>query len=68
MSLERDLNSLFGRKRKSYLVAVYPDGRQFEIRMQGGAYYWANGCGSYPLSAARENVERLGGKVERRYR
>jgi hypothetical protein len=56
------------RKPRSYLVAVYPNGRVFEITKRGRVYWWDTGRGSFPLSAARENVEAEGGRVERRYR
>ncbi len=57
-----------GGTRRSYLVAVYPDGRTFEVYKKDGAWWWDHGKGSYPLSAARENVAQAGGRIERRWR
>lgn len=53
--------------RRSRLVAVYPDGTEHEVVKRNGAYWWRPNAGSYPLSAARENVEALGGRIERRW-
>lgn len=52
-------------RNKTIPVAVYPDGRTFRIRKSHGVWMWRHDSGSYPFSAAVENVEREGGRVER---
>lgn len=54
------------RRNKTIPVAVWPDGRTYVIRKRGKYWWWAHDRGSYPYSAAVENVEREGGRVERR--
>jgi hypothetical protein len=53
--------------RRFRLVAVYPDGSEYEVVKRNHAYWWKPNAGSYPLSAARQNVEALGGRIERRW-
>lgn len=52
-------------KAKTIPVAIYPDGRRYPIHKTGGVYMWSHDRGSYPFSAAVENVEREGGCVVR---
>jgi hypothetical protein len=53
-------------RKATKLIAVYPGGREFELRHRNGAWYWDNGKASFPLSAAIDNVKEVGGRVERR--
>ena len=53
----------WGMQTKTIRVAVYPDGSRFVLRKERGAWWYRRGEGAFPLSAAIENVEELGGKV-----
>jgi hypothetical protein len=54
------------RRRKTVLVAIYSDASEYVIHRKEGAWWWRATAGSYPLSAAIENVMNAGGRVERR--
>lgn len=51
---------------KTYLVAIYPSGREYRLRRARGVWWWDDDKGSHPLSAAIEDVKEQGGKIERR--
>jgi len=46
--------------------AVYPDGSAHRIIHRSGYWWWSHDSGSSSYAGAIENVESLGGRVERR--
>ena len=61
--------ALFGRPKRRYTVAVYPDGRRFTFRKvrHGGRAYWqydARGSAAFPLSVAKQCARDDGATIE----
>lgn len=51
--------------RKTRLVIEWADGSRHEMVKRDGAWWWSETAGSFPLSAAIQNVEDRGGRVRR---
>ena len=60
--------TLFSRRRRpqSRLVAIDASRHEYTIHFEQGTWWWDHGKGSWPQSAAIENVKAAGGRVERR--
>jgi hypothetical protein len=49
---------------KTHKVHVRADGSRYTLHFEGGYWFWDHGRGSFPQSAAIENIKREGGRVE----
>lgn len=68
--LRRNLGAFFStgkrtREPKTIKVAVWPNGYRYVLRYRQGAWWWRSDRGSYPQSAAIEQVYESGGWIER---
>jgi hypothetical protein len=63
------MNTAFGgsssRQPKTRLVAIYPDGRRFEVSKRGRMWEWDHGCESSHLAAVKEHLAALGAELVR---
>lgn len=52
------------RQSKTLKVHVRANGTRYILRFSRGFWWWDHGCGSYPQSAALDQIEQAGGRVE----
>lgn len=50
---------------KTLSFAVYPNGKRYLIQFKRGHYWYTPNDGSNTMAGAKEQIEYLGGKIER---